>query len=366
MKELFNTIKDIAKQAKLAIVAGLVILTGSLGYILSIDMPMGGDIQTLEASKDKIITSIDVADEGGEYKKYFYSNGIKISALKDEVIEKRKPKERTFKRGDVYETEIYVEPIQYKVNDQWEEVKTATATKKVFDDVMKVTLLDKVKSLVLGQAIATTDEFADSLVSYSYRNASNETWAVLRAGDGTAKSTNITVGFLSGTTAWQRIYRGRVSFNTAALPDDAEISAAKIYLNYTGQLDQNANNNYGANIVSLSPSSNTVSANSDYENSGSTAFSTAILHGDMGAGLEEFALNASGIAHIKLTTYTHFAVRESEFDLAGVTPNHANSQSNTVSFDGTNTKLSVTYTVPDPPAPVTEDKAKFFQPIIFN
>ena len=68
MKELLNTIKDIAKQAKLAIVAGLVILAGSLGYIASLDMPMGGIVDD-EAYIVDLASSTQATyfDEHGKY-----------------------------------------------------------------------------------------------------------------------------------------------------------------------------------------------------------------------------------------------------------------------------------------------------------
>ena len=154
-----------------------------------------------------------------------------------------------------------------------------------------------------------------SVDGYTQRAGTNLTWADIHDGVGTAANDNgtssdapvITAGTTSGR--WSTIRRLITLFDTSALPDTATISAATYSLYYTSVFD-NATLNQGVRVVTSTPASNTAVVTTDYPNIGTVAQATDV---DLGAitinQYNDFALNATGISNISLTSISKFGLR---------------------------------------------------------
>lgn len=142
--------------------------------------------------------------------------------------------------------------------------------------------------------------------------------------------------------------RGCYVFDTSSLPDDAVISSVVLGFNFTG-LNTTETNNYSVNCFLFTPATpGTIVANDFDEAKGTAACDTPKditgLTGD-----SQFTLNATGIAGINKTGYTHFSLRLSG-DSGGATPTGPQQLNGYPGGNGTESNrpyLTITYTVPD-------------------
>ena len=165
----------------------------------------------------------------------------------------------------------------------------------------------------------------DGNVNQAYGAGAGQTWATIHdltvgsiSGDtGTTIDVRITADTGSGN--WKSLQRGIVLFDTSTLPDTDTINSAT--MSVYGQNIINTLSGTGLNIYSSTPASNTAIANEDYDQLGTTAFSSAISTGAISTtAYNDFVLNASGLAGISKTSVSKFGARESSFDAPNSSP----------------------------------------------
>ena len=156
------------------------------------------------------------------------------------------------------------------------------------------------------------------------------------------------------------IYRAGITWNTAALPNDATIVGATVSLYGSAQYTSGSPT---INIYSFSPASNTSLENDDYFDFGTAAYcNTAIAAGSFStSGYNAFALNSTpGLAAISKTGYTRIGVREVTIDVANDDPGASSDVLAGVRFwaeekgSGYEPKIVITYTVPAAPTVTTQ------------
>ena len=154
------------------------------------------------------------------------------------------------------------------------------------------------------------------------RDGVNQTLANIVAGAGTAHNTSPDIGNGGVIEAsatldqYDWIARGIILFDTSSLPDTATVSAAQLSLFIQQNTDQLLVSTF--NIVGSTPASNTVLANSDYGNLGTTKYSADMNLGDVVSDQYfDIALNATGIAAVSTTGITKFGIRLTADGLGG-------------------------------------------------
>lgn len=157
-------------------------------------------------------------------------------------------------------------------------------------------------------------------------NDTDGSWSTIRGaatgtdvGDADASSSNGT--FLQGAAAnWGFIGRAFFLFDTSAIPDTDVIDSGTLSLVATAI--QNTFFDQKLNICATTPASNTAITTADYDQVGSTAFSTQIELESLdvgGTNYNAFALNASGLSNITNTGVSKFGARLSG-DLTNTEP----------------------------------------------
>ncbi len=162
----------------------------------------------------------------------------------------------------------------------------------------------------------------------------------------------------SGTGNWRQIDRGNLLFNTSALGPTAVVSEGTITL-YGYQKSDDLVCTPNINIYSCITGSNTALAAADYlyTNYGTVAFSTAITYSAyqvsaVAAVVNNFVLNAAGIANINVTGISPFSIRNANYDVANTAPAWKNNVASTIysyaaeKGSGYKPTLTVTYTIP--------------------
>ncbi len=195
-----------------------------------------------------------------------------------------------------------------------------------------------------------------------YMYCSNtSTWATLVAMTTSTAVDNgleIVVGIMSASSvAWARIYRSIMLFNTAALTASANISSAVMSLwsySPSNKADP-ANWDFGINVYSSAPASDTAVVSGDFDSLGSVPYSANILVDSWAVptGENQFAFNANGIAAIAKTGVSRFGVKDPVYDNSGVEPAWVSNKLaylQAYSADRTGTTMDptlvVTYTLP--------------------
>lgn len=189
--------------------------------------------------------------------------------------------------------------------------------------------------IVSGKVGRTTSTFfsnpgtgTNGMDSGLRRLASAESWNSIVTGGGTNVNPNDTefpaMAFESSTSTnlWVSLFRGHIGFDTSGLPDTDAISSATLSL-YKDSVNASVNNLGIAatlNIFQSSPASDSTVAAGDYQNVGSTDFSSDIAFASWAAGYNDFVLNASGIANIEKTGTSNFASRDSTYDAPNSAP----------------------------------------------
>ena len=198
----------------------------------------------------------------------------------------------------------------------------------------------------------------DGLVYRLVTVAANQTWANLRSGAGTnvfdTDANNSFFEFLCSTTSarYREILRGIMLFDTSAIGSGSTVNSAtqSIYgIDNSGTSSATPD----VNVYSSTPASNTSLATSDYGQTGTTAYSTAITNAAFTlSAYNDFAFNATGLAAVSLTGITKTSVKNANYDVANSAPTWGSGQffSMQCSYaDQTGTsqdpKLMVDYTV---------------------
>jgi hypothetical protein len=164
------------------------------------------------------------------------------------------------------------------------------------------------------------------------RDVAGSTWAQIRdgAGNNVADSDNYLTSQIQGSGAgtWKAISRAILLFNTAAIPDDAIISGATLTEYGLLKADPSAWA-LDVNVYGSTPASNTALVTGDYQQVGTTAYSTPIAYGSINTGApgapNNFAFNAAGLAAINKTGITKLGNRNANYDVANSPPVWANS-----------------------------------------
>lgn len=208
------------------------------------------------------------------------------------------------------------------------------AIKQVIAHNVKIVGKDNNK-IVVGKIGNTTSTFYpdadpettsfDGNVNQAYGAGAGQTWATIHdltvgSISGEAGTTvDVRIRADTGTNNWRDIQRGIVLFDTSTLPDTDTINSAT--MSVYGQNIINTLSGTGLNIYSSTPASNTAIANEDYDQLGTTAFSSAISTGAISTtAYNDFVLNASGLAGISKTSVSKFGARESSFDAPNSSP----------------------------------------------
>ena len=198
-------------------------------------------------------------------------------------------------------------------------------------------------------------------------SAVNETFATIRAGDGTTAETtpaHDALGeFLASTTSnqYNRLRRELFVFDTSALTASASISAATMSIN--GGVGSSVTGLGDLNIAIVgvpTMAANTSVATSDYQNNASTTTlqsdTTIAFSAWAYAAYNDFAFNATGIGNISKTGVSKFMTRNSA-DRTNSAPTWSSGAQSTVeanfadtALTTTDPKLVITYTIPSGPA----------------
>ena len=198
-----------------------------------------------------------------------------------------------------------------------------------------------------------------SVSGYVVRTGVSESFATIRAGEG--RSSGYDSGFqgiqirlisTAGANLYGSLFRGIFLFDTSSLNDGATLTAASIGIYGSGK-----SANLGAfevDIVSATPESNTVLANGDYANLGTTPFSSVAYASLSNAAYNTFSLNASGIATISKTGISKFGGRLNWDTDNSFTGTWYSSCDSRIMFEDGGTfgttsdpKIDITYTLPN-------------------
>lgn len=186
--------------------------------------------------------------------------------------------------------------------------------------------------------------------------ASGASWATVRSAAAGSTSTYnqslIDVAGFGGLIRSQNlgggsydIIRAFFPFDTSSIPDGAVISSA-VFSIY-GYSTTNNDNSSAAALVGATPASNTVLADGDFDQVGSTRFcdSDIAFASWSTAGYNNFTLNATGIAAVAKAGYTVFGLRTSH-DLDNSAPAGTNKIGGYTNgaAEANSPKLVITYT----------------------
>lgn len=143
-----------------------------------------------------------------------------------------------------------------------------------------------------------------------------DTWANVHAGTSlnafdSFGSDEVAVSYSATDPGWFLMSRGIMLFDTSALPDDANISAATLSLYITAVTDSMASNpEPQLDIVDSNPGSNTSLSTTDYGNVGTTRYASGTdLSSLTTNAVNVINLNATGIAAIDVSGITKFGLR---------------------------------------------------------
>ncbi len=171
--------------------------------------------------------------------------------------------------------------------------------------------------------------------AFIYRNIANpgETWAGITGNAGnTIDSTttnNTPLDIIMSTTSnqFRRNARAGFTFDTSSIPDTDVVSAAVFSFRGTGKGDPATAITPDLNVYDFTPADDDTFVAGDYNQIGTTAYSTAISYASYNtAGYNDFTLNATGIAAISLTGITKLGLRNANYDAAGTPPTWTSNQ----------------------------------------
>lgn len=188
-----------------------------------------------------------------------------------------------------------------------------------------------------GKRGNTTSTFYPSIDGWAWNDPTETTWSTVHdAASGTTENTG--AAFLaplvqSGNSAGNTkgILRSFMRFDTSSLPDTDTIDSATISMwmllaNRSNALSTSKSTDSTWSISRSTDVGATITKEDfdlvDNNTGASTAITTAIAYASISTGAyNDFALNATGIAHIDKTTFTTFAYRNWNWDGSDVDPN---------------------------------------------
>jgi RHS repeat-associated protein len=170
--------------------------------------------------------------------------------------------------------------------------------------------------------VSFTPGSGDGAVASSDDISGGRTWANVRANTtgGYASYTDTTMrdsghgrsaGILKYNEGWS-IVRGFIPVDTSSIPDAAIITGATLNLYGSAKQDEGGFSTAYEHylLVQGTPSSNTALVNADFDNIGSTAWSSTVSHDSITTtGYNAFVLNDAGKNGINKTGYTALALR---------------------------------------------------------
>jgi len=344
-----------------------------LGFLIqkkpSIDLggPVKPNLQ-LKTTPNRIFDSKVFNDNGTSTIKYAYYSDVVIPAFDGEDISKRTNFSRTKvsgfsqdgqklglykKNGEDFikeETTYYSQGAYIKMLDgTWHEIEYATTTEDAFrlqGGTISTTLWKPFGQFAFIESAwadtSTTSPDADtestSVDGYVLREATNESWATIRAGAGTSSGdadTAIAPIFIDTGVGGDKFFilrRGIFLFDTSALPDTDTIDSATFEFVSSGK-----NNNAGfvstsdldVHLVSSTPASNTALVNADYSQTGSTSFGSKTYDSVTtdSSTYNSITIDATGRATISKTGVTKFGIRCGA-DFSDTAPSYTNTGNN--------------------------------------
>lgn len=174
---------------------------------------------------------------------------------------------------------------------------------------------------------------------YGDCTTSTATWATIRGAtgnDSNDSSTTLFPSYLWSSSVandWCYMTRGGVLFDTSSLPDDATIISVTLSLYGESKGNTSGLSDFSYNVYSFTPASDSVIANTDYANFGSTVFATGVTYAGLStAGYNDFPFNATGIAAVSLTGLTRLGLREATYDGPNNAPVYATFGANKQAF----------------------------------
>ncbi len=186
-----------------------------------------------------------------------------------------------------------------------------------------------------------------------------ESWASIRTGNGTVfNDAGTALALIAMSTpniadsSWASLYRSDFLFNLNLPVGSTILAITESIYGYSGPKTDGLSCTPDVAIYSAVTSSNTGGANTDFQNCGSTAYSSACTYANWIYAYVNFALNATAIAAAQaiLSGVFKTCARNANYDVAGTTPNRVqNAQSALYAYyaeqgTGYNPKLVVTYT----------------------
>lgn len=162
---------------------------------------------------------------------------------------------------------------------------------------------------------------------------SPESWSTIRsASSGTtgdahdSNTSRVAIYIYTPNTsgdAWGALHRSFYLFDTSAITDSDTISSATVSLYGSGKSDS-LSITPNINIYSSTPASNTSLVEEDYDQVGTTAFSTAVTYsGWSTTGYNDFAFNSDGLAAVNAVGISKFSARNANYDVSGTVPTHS-------------------------------------------
>ncbi len=168
-----------------------------------------------------------------------------------------------------------------------------------------------------------------------WTGAGLESWATIVAGAGTSAAdtdANIQVIYViahdaPNTDKWRGLYRSIYTFNTAAIPDTDNISAAVMSIQGTAKADDNGQTP-NIDIYTSSPANNNAVVMGDYSQvQGTSQTGSPITYANWSTtAYNDFTFNATGIGNILKTGISRFGARNANYDVANSAPAWTNAQ----------------------------------------
>jgi hypothetical protein len=164
-------------------------------------------------------------------------------------------------------------------------------------------------SIIGIASAATTTIFNTQADGCAYRISANSTYASIITGAGTGTSSTYVVYLqtlaTTGTNLFNRNDHGIWSFNTSAIPDNANILSATFRVR-SQATKTNGLGNYTVLLKNGSLTSNTAVAKEDYIKIGNTEISGRVDYADIPGSSSNLSipLNAAGLAYINKTGTT--------------------------------------------------------------
>lgn len=179
---------------------------------------------------------------------------------------------------------------------------------------------------------------------FSWADIRNE--PALAANDSATSDNILLIGTSSNSGQWKYLLRSYFLFDTSSLGAGATITAATFDFYANSKTEGIASQSIV--LVGSTPASNTALTTNDYDQTGSTAYSsTKTVASVTTSAYNSLTLNATGLAAIDKTGITKLACR-CESDRANSEPTWASNTTTTINADyaeGTNKpRLTITYT----------------------